>query len=148
MVDLVFAPEGRDDAPLRDSEVGLVRWAIAHEREMQRALLDKLLATYEPLRGKYARFLGDATQMPVVHDSDEFRRLIGLTALHVHPIEGHGPPYVGFELGCTWDDEHGLGVLMHGTRVVEIGGADTAILLWIAEADAAAGDPGSPGASG
>jgi hypothetical protein len=30
-----------------------------------------------------------------------------------------------------------LGVLMHGTRVVKIGGADTAFLLWIAEEDAA-----------
>jgi hypothetical protein len=45
-------------------------------------------------------------------------------------------PYVGFEFGCTWDDEHGLGVLMHGERVVDVGGAETAFLLWIAERDA------------
>ena len=45
-------------------------------------------------------------------------------------------PYVGYEFGCEWEDEHGLGVLMHGTRVVDVGFADTAILLWIAEADA------------
>jgi hypothetical protein len=64
------------------------------------------------------------------------RPLIGLHALHVHPVEKDGLPYVGFELGCTWDHEHGLGVLMHGPRVVDIGGADTAFLLWIATRDA------------
>ena len=56
-------------------------------------------------------------------------------AVNVHPIQHQGLPYAGFEFGCTWDDEHGLGVLMHGTRVVKIGGADTAILLWLAKQD-------------
>ena len=30
----------------------------------------------------------------------------------------------------------GLGVLMHGSRVVEVGDADTAFTLWIAKQDA------------
>jgi hypothetical protein len=47
-----------------------------------------------------------------------------------------GLPYVGYEFGRRWDGEHGLGVLMHGTRVVEVGGADTAMTLWIAKRDA------------
>ena len=71
-----------------------------------------------------------------VKSQDDFRNLIGLHSVNVHPLQKDGMPYIGFELGCTWDPEHGLGVLMHGNRVVEIGGADTAILLWIAEKDA------------
>ena len=53
-----------------------------------------------------------------------------------HPLEIDGAPNVDFESGCTWGSEHGLGILMLGTRIVEIGGSDTAILLWIAERDA------------
>ena len=71
-----------------------------------------------------------------VADAGDFRRLTGLHAVHVHQVTKDGVPYVGFEFGCTWDDEHGLGILMHGQRAVEIGGADTAFLLWIAEQDA------------
>jgi hypothetical protein len=56
--------------------------------------------------------------------------------VHLHPIKRADLPYLGFELGCTWDEEHGLGVLMHGTRAVAVGGSDTALLLWIAEEDA------------
>lgn len=31
---------------------------------------------------------------------------------------------MGFELDCNWDEEHGLGVLMHKNRVVKVGQAD------------------------
>ena len=33
------------------------------------------------------------------------------------------------------DEEHRLGVLMHGTRLVHIGFADVAFVLWRAEQD-------------
>ena len=34
--------------------------------------------------------------------------------------------YVGWEFGCTWDDEHGLGVMTHGNPIVNVGAADIA----------------------
>ena len=74
--------------------------------------------------------------MPDVSNIDDFRDLIGLHTVYIHQIDKNGVPYIGFEFGCTWDDEHGLGVLMNGNDIVETGGADTAFLLWIAEEDA------------
>ena len=74
--------------------------------------------------------------MPDIRTADDLHSLIGLSSVNVHQVQKNGIPYAGFEFGCTWDEEHGLGVLMHGTRTVQIGGADTAILLWIAEEDA------------
>jgi hypothetical protein len=138
-VELTFAPEGRDDSPLRPEELALVNWALEHERAMRDALVSALLDGYAVLRDRYAGSLDRPEQMPVVDTVDGFRALVGLHGLNVHPIACGGVPYVGFELGCTWDDEHGLGVLMHGTRVVKIGGGDTAILLWLAKQDAARG---------
>ena len=66
----------------------------------------------------------------------DFRRLIGLHNVHFVPLMKDGLPYFGYEFGCIWDDEHGLGVLMHGRRVVEVGDAQTSFTLWIAERDA------------
>jgi len=122
-------------APLREQDLGLIRWAIAHASEMQAALLEGLLAEYPDLQEKYDDF-AEPEDLPPVSSVDDFKSIIGLHTLHVHPIHHQGLPYIGFEFGCTWDAEHGLGVLMHGTRVVEIGGADSAILQWIAEQDA------------
>lgn len=33
--------------------------------------------------------------------------------------------YVGFGFSCSWEQEHGVGVLFHRDRIVEIGGEDT-----------------------
>jgi hypothetical protein len=103
---------------------------------MRRSLLDALLAEYPAIVEQYSDFV-EPDQLPPVNSIEDFRAIIGLTTVHLHAVERLGLPYVGFELGCSWDDEHGLGVLMHGTRVVEIGGADTAFVAWVAEQDAA-----------
>jgi hypothetical protein len=134
-VALIFAPEGRDESPLLDSEVRLARWTVEHAQEMQLALLEKLLLEYPVIQEKYRGF-AQPGDLPPVQSAHDFKSVIGLHGVNVHPLEHQGLPYVGLEFGCSWDGEHGLGVLMHGTRVVEIGGADTAILLWIAEQDA------------
>ena len=74
--------------------------------------------------------------LPMLTTPGDLQQLIGLYVVNVHQIAKDGIPYLGFEFGCTWDQEHGLGVLMHGTRVVAVGGNDTAGLLWIAKQDA------------
>jgi hypothetical protein len=137
-VHIVFAPEGRGQEPLTEAEVASVYWVLDNEATVSKALLSALLAEYPSLQEQYGYSAEEQAQfMPEVTAIDGFRNLIGLHSVNVHPVRIDGVPYIGFELGCTWDDEHGLGVLMQGTRVVEIGGADTAILLWIAENDAA-----------
>ncbi len=137
-VTIVFAPEGRDTSPLTESEKASVAWVVENEASIASSLLNSLIKEYPKLQALYG-YEGDEKNnyMPDLHRVEEFRQLIGLHAINVHPLEKDGKPYIGFSFGCSWDDEHGLGVLMHGNRTVEIGGADTAILLWLAEEDAA-----------
>ncbi|MCT7376903.1 hypothetical protein N5A92_17900 [Chelativorans sp. EGI FJ00035] len=73
---------------------------------------------------------------PAISDEQSLKENVGLYAVNVHQLDVGGVPYVGYEFGCEWDEEHGLGVLMHGARVVEVGFADTAFNLWIAQNDA------------
>jgi hypothetical protein len=61
---------------------------------------------------------------------------VELTSIHIHGASAAGVAIVGYELACAWDTEHGLGVLVHGDRVLKIGGADVAILRWMADAAA------------
>jgi hypothetical protein len=67
---------------------------------------------------------------------DGFKKLIGLGIVHVLPVAKDGFAYIGFEFGCGWDGEHGMGVMTHKNRVVAVGGADTSFLKWVAERDA------------
>jgi hypothetical protein len=74
--------------------------------------------------------------MPQVTTPDELKSLFGLANVHIHQASKNGVSYVGLEFECTWDSEHGLGVMIHKNRIVDFGGADTAILEWIADRDA------------
>lgn len=51
---------------------------------------------------------------------------LSLERIQVHNKWRDGLAYVGLIFETAWDDGHGLGVLAHGTRVVAVGGADTA----------------------
>jgi hypothetical protein len=142
-VTITFAPEGRDESPLTEQERAIVQWLLDHEAEMAPAVLEGLLAEYPGLQQDYGYEGAEReTYMPDLSSTEDFRRLIGLYGVHVHQLLKEGLPYLGYEFGCTWDDEHGLGILMHGSRVVEVGGADTAFTLWIAERDARGGASG------
>lgn len=134
VVDLTFAPEGRDDSPLKDSEIDLARWYMEYEAEVLEAALSGILAVYESEKEKNGYTEEELAEfMPAVHCLDDLRKLLGLRAVNIHQITNDDLPYIGLEFACTWDDEHGVGVLLNGTNVVEVGGADTAILLWIAK---------------
>ncbi|MEU9736858.1 hypothetical protein [Streptomyces sp. NPDC048002] len=60
----------------------------------------------------------------------DFPARLDVRSVHVHPVARDGIPYVGVEL-------RELGVLLHGTRVVDLGGPELATRLAAAEQDAA-----------
>ncbi len=134
-VRIVVAPEGRGDEPLGDAEVDAVQWLADHEADVTAAVLGALLAAYPAIREEFAEFV-EPDLMPDVETVDDLRPLLRLRSVGVHDLFVGGVPYLGFELDCFWDEEHGAGVLVHGTRVVRVGGADTAVLRWIADEDA------------
>ena len=67
----------------------------------------------------------DGDPAPVIRMPADLKRNIALDAVGVldHAKAGHA--YVGLSFRCTWDDEHQLGVLLHKSRVVAVGQADT-----------------------
>lgn len=123
---LYYAPEGREDHPLDEAELASATWAVEH-------LPALLTAARRTVHAHAVRTL-EPQDLAAAATLDDVMRV---NAVYVHQASRDRAPYVGVEFSCPWDEEHGLGVLLHGTRVVDIGGADTAFLLWIAERDAA-----------
>ena len=136
-VRIVFAPEGRGGESLNRDERRLINHFMDKEPEISQSLLTNLVDEYPGLQDRYGYKGRDRKElMPDVLVEADLRPLIGLHTVYIHQVSRNGMPYAGYEFGCTWDDEHGLGILMHGTRPLKIGGADTAFLLWIAKKDA------------
>jgi hypothetical protein len=63
--------------------------------------------------------------LPSIDFRDGLKRLIRLAGFHVLHQSRDGCALKGFSFNCSWDVEHGLGVIVHGTRLIQI--ADNAI---------------------
>ncbi len=98
-------------------------------KKHQEMVLDAIVAAFPKLTK------GAEIELPKKVDRKALASLVSLTTAHIHWAHKDGLAYVGYELACAWDDEHGVGVMTHQDRVVDVGGADTAILGWIAERD-------------
>lgn len=135
-VQILFAPEGRGEGPLSGREIDLVKWVIDHQATVHDAMLERLFAEYPAMR-KQALDWFDADEaekvLPQVQSSSQLKAIVGISSINVHQIEQDGRPFIGVELDCSWETEHGVGILLHGDKPLEIGGADTAILLWLAK---------------
>ena len=135
---LRFAPEGRDERPLNAEEIALAEWVSQNQTQQKSTLLDGVLRAYPEFRQQFFEDYDieeNEDDLPVVTSTGGLPKVLTLEEINVHQINSGGAPYVGYLFACEWDDEHGLGVLLHKDRIVEIGGADTASLLWIAKKD-------------
>lgn len=138
-----------------DEQLAAYAYLVEHDAAVQKAVLASILKQYPKLRAAYHEEMGvDPDQdlddddddlipeirdvlrpLPEIRTASELRAVLGVTAIHILDVTKLGVAYVGFELGCAWDDEHGAGVMLHKRRVVEVGQADTSFLAWIAERD-------------
>jgi len=143
---VVFLP---DDTQANETRPSAIQLATLRRLEaVQATLHDRVAAAmrryYDSVRPKCAAFakkfprsMGDpAVTMPAEPDVETLGRLHELTKVFVHPTALNGIAYVGLFFSATWEPEHGVGVLTHDCRVVDVGGFDTAFLSWIAEKDA------------
>ncbi len=133
----VMTPDNQPSAPSAE-QAAAFRFLTEQQDAVRDAILTALLAEYPAWQSLYDYDYDPeaALLMPDVADPAQFRTLIGLSTVHVLTPAKDGLAYIGFEFGCTWDEEHGLGAMTHAGRVVEVGQADTAFLEWIAVRDA------------
>ena len=139
-VSVMLSSSARDPQPPDAVYHALIDKVMAAEPDISRAVQAALWAAYPVIREEYDEIFGQppGDRMPPLEAPDEMKSVLGLHTLHILGIEAGGTPYVGYEFGCTWEDEHGLGILMHGTTTADLGNADTAFTLWMAKRHAEA----------
>jgi hypothetical protein len=130
-----IAPTAGQLATLRHLESIQVDLRTVVEAELRR-YYDSVRPKYLRFAEKHPEFFEDfAKQMPPNPEPATFARLHTLQGAFVHPVTLHDLAYVGLSFRASWEDEHGVGVLVHDRRVVEVGNADVSFLQWIAEQD-------------
>ncbi|MEM9703028.1 MAG: hypothetical protein AAF907_11365, partial [Planctomycetota bacterium] len=111
-IDIVFAPEGRDESPLTAEELALANWFVNHQESVFETVLASIFRCYPNMQAEYGYSeIEPAEYMPDVESVSELCKLIELRSVNVHPIRHGDVPYLGGEFSCQRDQEHGLGVL-------------------------------------
>ena len=64
-----------------------------------------------------------------------FADLLSLSTFYVTSVYKDDTPYIGFLFSCSWDSEHGLGIMTHKDKIIEIDGADIAFDIYTAKKD-------------
>jgi hypothetical protein len=106
-------------------QVNAIRFLVDNSDAIRNALLFGLLNELPSLKEIYEDLIPD------IDNIEDFKTLIGLSNLHIMESDKNDFAYIGFELGCDWDDEHGVGIMMHKDRVVAIGLAETSFDNWV-----------------
>ncbi|QUX92502.1 hypothetical protein CYL31_14320 [Marinomonas sp. A3A] len=133
-IKIVFAPEGRDEGPITTEEMELINWFLSNQSDVIGSIVGTLFLNYSSIRDNFIEECGEemAEYFPPVNLADDIKSVVGVVSVNIHQVAKNGIPFIGVEMGCNWEEEHGLGFLLYGNKIVEVGGADTAILLWLA----------------
>lgn len=100
------------------------------------SILNALLEKYPSLQEIYDYSEDDKNDfMPDLNNIKGFADLLSLSTFYVTSVYKDDIPYIGFLFSCSWDSEHGLGIMTHKGRVIEIDGAETAFAIYTAKQD-------------
>jgi hypothetical protein len=71
--------------------------------------------------------LPEDDEMPELASPEDLRYLISFGSITVHEPNKKGVCELGLSFGCSWEEEHGLGVRLRNNKVVEVGYAEVAL---------------------
>ena len=124
---LAFEAKGKKPPALTAEELAHARWFLDHDNKVLEAALEGLLTAYPGLIESFGYDDNERSRwMPDIGSIEELKPLVRPTDVTIHEVTRDGLPYIGILFDCTWDPEHGTGVLLHGFRVVAAGEADHA----------------------
>ncbi|MGC4103794.1 DUF6985 domain-containing protein [Ferruginibacter sp.] len=110
-------------------QANAIKYVIENDEKVRDAILAALLSEMPSFVDSYE------DGMPIINSIEDFKNNIGLSIIHIMPADKEDHAYVGFEFGCEWDVEHGMGIMTHKDRIISIGQADVAFDDWITYED-------------
>ena len=131
---LIFAADGERLEPSAEQQRAW-QYAVENQNAIRDAILKSVMKDYWIFQKNNEGWLDDPFMAPLrailpdrFREPEELRKHIGLATVYIHRAAKGGTTYVGYGFGCTWDEEHGLGVMTHKRRVLGTGDEQVAFM--------------------
>lgn len=137
-VRLVIEDELNENPDPTSGQFKAIEYISQNSSRIKMVLFENLENYYESQKELYGYDANDSdhqTWFPEIRNLNDFSKVFGIGNVYILNAEKDGISYYGLEGGCTWDDEHGIGFLMHKDRVVNIGDAAISFSSWEAYKD-------------
>jgi hypothetical protein len=137
LVDLRVHVPGDDPVPPSAEQLAAFALLLEEQNLVIDSVLSAILQRYPAWRDEYLDDMAEDDEddedalalLPEITRPEELCPLIGLAFVHILAEAKDGRAYIGFEFGCEWETEHGLGIMTHGDTVLEVGHAVSAFRL-------------------
>lgn len=102
---------------------------VGRNDQIFQTILHSAFAYYTRMRPQYAKAGPEwIKNMPELSEPTQLIEMIHLSSITVTWPYDENPVQIGIQFGCVWDREHGFGVVVEEDKVIDLGGADCAIL--------------------
>jgi len=92
-----------------------------NQKKVLNALCQGVIDYYPKLMEIYDYMESTEDYFPKISTPADVKKIIGISHIEILDDEKDGIGYIGFGCACPWDEEHGLGVIMHKDRVIDVG---------------------------
>ncbi len=114
-----------------DTQVAAYHRLLEEQWDIRDSILKYFLANYDTLKEEYYLDPDDDPDVPRIPEANredfDLRPFIGPQSVSIRDEEKDGIPYLEWSLNCTWDEEHGLAAVTHGTRTIDLDRGETDI---------------------
>ena len=137
-IKLVIEDELNENPDPKPEQLKTIDYLSQNPVRVKNALLTSLPKYYDSqkeLFGYDANEPEHQSWFPEISNTNDYTTVFGIGNVYILNAVKDGYSYYGLEGGCTWDDEHGIGFLMHKDRVVKVGDAAISFNSWEAYKD-------------
>lgn len=123
----IYVKEYNFEEP-QDFQKNALNFFYDNQDKVLDALCTGIIQHYPKLMDKYnVKNFDTELGFPELKSINEVKKIIGIGNIHILHYKKNNYSYIGFECGCPWDEEHGLGVIMYKDRVIDVGSADISL---------------------
>lgn len=105
---------------LSQDQFNAIQFLTKNTKTIQDNILDQLLLLYPTYKAALKDY------MPLIKTKTDFLEHLELFCIHILDDDKKGFAYTSLEIECTWDEEHGLGILLHKDKVISVGSVEEA----------------------
>jgi len=107
-----------------DEQIECINYIIKNQNQVEQTILDTIWKNWEEI--KEIHEIDEWEDSPIIKETNDLYKLIRIDEIYIHPLHKNNISYFGVLGDCMWDEEHGLGIILHRNRVIEFGGAEEA----------------------